>query len=287
MRFAVVTLVLCACNQLYGLEPTEPLPIEPVFFDAPADAPFACPPIGQTPQFSRLFHQIPQTCTEWTGSLISGKALAMCFQPTMQIGQGPVEGPLAPIAGFETVNQVHFDAPRTLPDAEQVIIRRWDETTVFGEIRVYNRDANDALTYSHEIKLPSAATDSFVRYGSPSRGPKRRMFVRQLSIPLTEIEVDETGTSTQVATYSETDLDVTSFAGLPPSMTGDGLRIVFSAAGPTMNGIFYSDRASLGDRFRAASLLMGVPSSSDAFMTDDCERMYFSGLGSILYVQQL
>ena len=284
MRFAVVALAACGCNQVFGLEQT----IGPsVYFDAPVDAPFACPPVGQTPQFSRLLHQIPQRCSELSASLIADQAIAMCFEPTMQIAQGTAVGPLEQIAGFETVNRIHYDAPRLMPDGDQVIIRRWDEGTVVGEIRVYNRGADGVLTYSHEITLPSGAqTDSFVRYGSPSRGPSRRMFYRPNIGPLTELEFGPSGASTIAATYTEDDFGVTSFAGLPPSITGDGLRLVMYAGGPEGNGIYYSDRAMVTDRFRTASLLMNVPPAIDAFMTDDCERLYFSAINSLFWVQQ-
>ena len=283
MRFAVVALALGACNQLYGLEPTESIA---VFLDAPIDAPFHCPNFGETPQFSRLLHQIPQTCVEWTGSLVSGKALAMCYEPLLQVAQGPIEGPVVPIVGFETVNKVHFDAVRTLPDGDQVLIRRWDESSVVGELRVYNRGANDVLTYSHEIKLPDGrTTDAFIRVGSPSRGPMRRMFTNLTGLGLAEIEFDETGASTLIATYTEADLGVQQFTGLPPNITGDGLRMTFLGSGGA-NAVFYSDRTSVTEKFRGARPIVGVP-AIDSFMTDDCERLYFGALGSVLYVQQL
>ena len=202
----------------------------------------------------------------------------------MQIGEGPLDGPFTLVAGFELVDKHHFDAPRLAPEGDQVIIRDWDESTLVGRIGMYS---GQPLTFAYEIRLPNnETTDSFARYGSPSRGPKRRMFFRQTTTPLTELEVDDAGTSTVVGTYTEADLGVMNFAGLLPSMTPDGLRIVFFAAA-TASGIFYSDRETTADRFRPATLLMGVPGSSDVYMTENCDRLYFSALGSVLWIQQL
>ncbi|HEY5948227.1 MAG TPA: hypothetical protein VIV40_22175 [Kofleriaceae bacterium] len=287
MRFAGALLALCSCNQIFGLDKTIATgAADATYFDAPADAPFACPPVGMTPQFSRLFHQIPQRCTEWSSSQQAGRAIAMCFEPAMQIGAGPYDGPLELVPGLETVNKIHFDAPRMTPEGDQVVIRDWNESTVVGRIGVYQR-TETGLTYSHEIKLPNnVTTDSFVRYGSPSRGPVRRMFARNNTGGLQEIEVDASGASNLVRVYTEADFGVTSLAGLPPSMTPDGLRIVFYAAA-SESGIFYSDRASVNESFRAATLLMNVPGTADAFMTENCERIYFSALGSVLWIQRL
>jgi hypothetical protein len=285
MRFAVALLALCSCNEVWGLDKTIAVGnVDARYFDAPADAPFTCPPIGQTPQFSRLFHQIPERCTEYSSSATTGRALTMCFDPKMQIGEGPLDGPFTPIAGLETLNQQHFDAPRLVPEGDQLIIRDWNESTVVGRIGLYSAQP---LAFIHEIRLPNnMTTDSFVRFGTPTRGSKRRMFFRQLSTPLSEIEVDDSGTSTVVGTYTEADLGVTAFAGLLPSMTPDGLRIVYYGSS-SESGIFYSDRGSISARFRPGTLLMGVPGSSDVYMTETCERIYFSAIGSLLWIQQL
>jgi hypothetical protein len=284
MRFAVALLTLCACNQVFGLDPTLPLNADAAYFDAPADAPFACPAIGVTPPFSKILHQIPQSCLKTTASLNTDRAFAECEQ--QQLAAGPAGGPLALVAGFELANGIHYDSPRVVPEGDQVVIRRWNISTVVGEVQLYDIGEAGQLTFVHEIKLPNnIATDSFVAFGAPSRGPKRRMFVRQNMLPLSEIELDETGASSVVASYTESDLGVTGFTGLPPSFTGDGLRIVFNAYN-TQNGLFYADRLTTNDRFVAARVLMDVPNAADGFMTEQCERVYFSALGSVFWIQR-
>jgi hypothetical protein len=75
----------------------------------------------------------------------------------------------------------------------------------------------------------------------------------------------------------------------PPNLSADGLRMVFRAYESTGNtfAVFYADRESIDARFGMAQPVAGVPDVSDPFMSDDCARIYFSGLGSLLYVDQL
>ena len=48
------------------------------------------------------------------------------------------------------------------------------------------------------------------------------------------------------------------------------------------------DRPSVDAPFRAAEPLQGIPPHVyDSAMTEDCARVYFSGLGAVFYVQQL
>src|SRR5690349_8436389 len=101
MRFGLVGLAaLCGCNQILGLSPTQALPpVDAQYFDAPADAPFSCPPIGTAPHFSRVLHQIQQDCTDFTAS--SDWAVGYCYTDRYQISQGPPDGPFERIAGME------------------------------------------------------------------------------------------------------------------------------------------------------------------------------------------
>jgi hypothetical protein len=63
--------------------------------------------------------------------------------------------------------------------------------------------------------------------------------------------------------------------------------MVLYAGGSMGSGLYYVQRASIGVPFSTATLLADVPATGDAFMTDDCARIYFSALGSILWVQQI
>jgi hypothetical protein len=288
MRFAPALLAICGCNQVFGLEQTIPVAGDAQYFDAPADAPFACPPPGQTPQFSRLLHQIPQNCIEYSPSAAAGRAFAQCYEPRQQLAEGPLDGPFTPVDAFALAGGSHFDLAQLVPEGDEVIVRRWEDSSVVGRITVWHLDAAGTPTFDHDIQLPNNQTiDSFVKFGAPSRGPLRRMIVQNGTGDPMEIEFDATGASTLVASYKPADLGLTNIAGIAPALTPDGLRSVLYAASSTASGMFYTDRASLAETFRAASHLEHVPGAPDPYLTGACERLYFSSLGSIFWVQQL
>ena len=56
--------------------------------------------------------------------------------------------------------------------------------------------------------------------------------------------------------------------------------------GDGTKAVYYADRAMIADRFGPPSVLADVPWSQDLFMTEDCGRMYFPGLGNVLYEAQ-
>lgn len=102
-------------------------------------------------------------------------------------------------------------------------------------------DAIDAAYFDAPADEP---TDSYVRFGTPSRGPLRRMMIRNTGQDYREIEVDATGASTAIGTYTASDLGVVSLIGVPPNMSPDGLRIVFLSADQDLGTITaYADRS--------------------------------------------
>ena len=68
-------------------------------------------------------------------------------------------------------------------------------------------------------------------------------------------------------------------------ITSDGLRAVISSSSNSM--MFYTDRIDESSKFRSAVPLVGVTPFSSHFLTDDCARVYVTGVGSIFYAQQL
>ena len=143
--------------------------------------------------------------------------------------------------------------------------------------------------FSAASKLPSGeTTDSFVRFGTPSRGPVRRMFIHNSTEQgVREIEVDDTGQSTTIGTYTDANFGMASI-GVPGNLSADGLRLVFQGTPPDgQGGIAYADRASLADRFLPARMLTGVPSNATPFMTEDCARLYFGAINYLFWVQRL
>jgi len=72
------------------------------------------------------------------------------------------------------------------------------------------------------------------------------------------------------------------------SMTSDGLRaLVLGGTGDGTVHMQYTDRAALDAPFRTATQVEGLfAQADDATLNDNCSRVYFTGLGSIFYVQQ-
>jgi hypothetical protein len=102
-----------------------------------------------------------------------------------------------------------------------------------------------------------------------------------------ELAIDGTG-STEILQYSAAMLGVYQ-VNAAPNLSPDGLRMVFVGeidAADTAGHVFYSDRPDLTSPFRSAELLQGVPPVSDPFMSEDCSRLYFSAVQSVLYLPQ-
>jgi hypothetical protein len=284
---ALVLTVCAGCNQWYRLDSTQ---LEPqrdaAYFDAPIDAPFTCPPPGGSLEFSRLLHQIPQTCNTFELTAAMDIATAYCSdQMPSQISSGPVDGPLKPNASLVSIGSNVLDNPHLAPEGDQLFVRNWDRNTVVGFVRVYDR-TGDSFTLAHDVTMAGTTWDSFVKFGRPSAGPIRRMFLQNpSSSSLTEVSIDGSGVATAMHTYSYDELGTT-YVFTMPSLSSDGLRIVFEASLGSINGIVYSDRASIDDVFRAGTLVPDIPPTVDPFLTEDCARLYFSAIGNVFWVKR-
>src|SRR5512143_2261526 len=99
MRWRITLLALCACNQVFDLRPTKSVDAKHDFFDAPLDAPYACPATGETPAFGSLFHQvILQNCKDYEPSQAKQTGIALCddgqYTGNYLLSEGPLDGPL-------------------------------------------------------------------------------------------------------------------------------------------------------------------------------------------------
>jgi hypothetical protein len=285
MRFGVLWLAaLCGCNQIFGLSPTEQLPaVDAQFFDAPPDAPFTCPGFGSLPVFSRVFKQIQQDCRFYTRS--ADWATAECRDTPSAVAQGAPDGPFGSIAGLEGVFPLSYENPQLTPEGDELFVRYSDPSATTGTIPVFRHDANHAWTKAGTLSITGVILTAEVAFGTPSRGPNRRMFVANYDISeLREVEVDASYHATVVATYPTQQLG--GFLRSQPSMSPDGLRIIYTIlATGNRDQLMYGDRASLADRFTIRSL-PDVPIGETPFMTEDCSRLYFSAVSSVLWVQR-
>jgi len=282
---SVASLVLvCACNQVFGVDHTTRVPgvggIDAQYFDAPADAPFACPALGVVPQFKRGLRQIDADgCVQYTRS--DTLATALCTGIVMQ---GPVDGPLTAIPDLGLCS-LSAGTPVLSPEGDQLYISAYDWATYTSQpFRVYDRQGDGS--WQRGADLPMAPTSSI---STVTRGPDRHILYWQYGAAGANIEewANGTGTWKQVAVHgaAEHGLAAIFFVWLG----SDGLRAIIQGdvRGSSTPQLFYTDRAAVGAAFNMAVPMTGVPLVNDAFMTDDCGRIYMSGLSSIFYEQQL
>ncbi|MGE5181213.1 MAG: hypothetical protein ACM31C_04090 [Acidobacteriota bacterium] len=272
MKSAALVL-LAGCNAVFGLQRTE-LP--------PPDAAAVCPPIGQTPVFSTTLRQaVVQSCTGYNISPDRGIAIASCptytagFNST-PAGIGPIDGELARLVLQPTGAYTRIVDYRISPEGDEIFVQQDTDTpggpSVFS---VYARNADDTWSWEQDLPIPAVGALS-----TPSRGPARHLIVSQAADGMVHEYVRDGASWNEVLPpYSASDLGLNA-AEL--TMSPDGLRAVFETSG----SIWYTDRPDLSSRFRHGSVLAGIPQVPDPFMTDDCARLYFSGLASILYVDQ-
>lgn len=282
-RVLLVAATLGGCNQVFGIQRTgEMPPTDAQYFDAPADAPFACPPLGTTPRFSRLLHQIPQDCREYTFG--DGWAVAQC-----QLGlfQGPLDATLSSVDEINALGG-NLRAPRLFPEGDQLAFVFQPFMAAFATVDVYRSDANHVWTGSTSFAIPGDITAPSADIGVPSRGPIRRIMATNSDGILHELEIDDTQVGArEVRTYAPSQLGVPdiSYAG---HLSPDGLRMTMAVSASSSIVEYYGNRASLDDRFGPLEPIPGIPPVTDAVMNEDCSRMYYSGgVSSVLWVQRL
>jgi hypothetical protein len=288
MRWCLAAVALCACNQVLGIRETKERDASISFFDAPLDAPFACPPIGTAPEFSRLFHQqVLQDCNNYNISAGTGRAVADCQEPAAQVSQGGVgDTTLTPIPGLGTQGTVRTYEPRISPEGDELLVHHYNGFAL-------PHDSYELLRRDGEMWLPASgfSSGSGVEgrvFGAMTLGPVRRIMMYDLNdATVHELSFDATGVTTEIHVYTASELGVT-FLFVVPNLTEDGLRMVFvsAPAGQSTSKAMYSDRQSTSDVFRPAVPLPGAPSALDIFLTRDCAKLYFSAAGSVFYAQQ-
>ncbi|HSD90159.1 MAG TPA: hypothetical protein VLB44_21660 [Kofleriaceae bacterium] len=282
MRWATALLLaLCACNQVFDLRSTKAIDARRDFFDAPLDAPYACPATGETPAFAPLFHQvIVQNCKDYAASQARHTGIALCddqYSGNYLLSDGPIDGPLTEIPGF--VDPLWFlQYLRASADGDELFAMYY---SAGYQVRTFRR-----TTGGWERRPDFFDTAGYLEFSHPTNGPVRHAMHIDTTGKLLEFTEDAVGNWTQIDSYTAAQLGI-DFPG-SPSLSGDGLRLMlYGRPGGGAQHLAYTDRASLTDRFGPVRRLEGVPFVRDAMMTDDCSRVYFSGLESIFYVQRL
>jgi hypothetical protein len=299
-RWFGVVCACAACDSVAGLRGTaaaDARPIDAAFFDAPADAPYACPPPGRnmSPTYSPQFQEVIATgdCRFYSFSKSANRAAARCTQSieavTLIVEQGTYQPP--------TLAQV-FPSPvppngkslgisvKLSPEGDELWVIQLDTTSLVYTASVYVPTAT-SWTYDHDVTTIAANASDI---SAPTAKGSGRRFLYYIAPIVHEVVEGPPGTWTDVNQYTAASLGVAAIDDVP-SMTPDGLRMVFSAsfhAGPSQYAaIAYADRASTSVPFSPATPLVGIPGAATTpFLADDCGRIYFSGLGAILFVAQ-
>lgn len=261
----------CACNWAYGLDPTQ-------LADAPGpDAPPRCTTDGP-PAFSpRVTQAVVQPCHDYT--IHEHTAIAACGGPfQLVLGEGPIDAPLRPIDIAPTRAEATLVSPRFTPEGELLVHQQTIDRISIASI--YRRDG-EAWTWSYDLPF---ALERFELAGMPSRGPQRHLMVSRTT-QFEEAIDDGTGTWT-TAVWPATILGVDRLHG-PINLSRDGLRAVFVGTSGDTALTRYATRPQIDVPF-AGSYVLDVPVASppDNFLTEDCSRLYFSGLDSIFYAPQ-
>lgn len=320
-------LALCGCNQAFDLKSTKLADPHP-----DAAVPAACPAIGNVPRFSDDMKQIPpRSCDGYTVSE-HDTAMAMCRDPqgvTWLLG-GAADAELSNVITMDMPYQ--YDLPRLAPDGDRLFISHAET----GATPATSTDQIIEFAWSGTTvsKMASYTAPHDYQYGAeyfeistPSRGPDHHIVYSDYNYTsaITElVEIaDGSGAFKEVARYPITELGDTMTAISRPSLSPDGLRLVFlmydylasgggaTGGGATTSGggtdlppggvigggglycqgggnvVMYADRATTADHFSKAVAMETLPNMVDyPYMTEDCGRIYVSALNRVFYFKQ-
>lgn len=281
----VLLFALCGCNQIFDLPPTRSAPpVDARYFDAPPDAPWACwAPHAPVPVFAARLHQVPQPLDVSDYTAAQGWATGNCYDPVThktEICDGAVDTPLVNVDALANTAARTYENPRVSPDGALLFVR---ERPMTGPrpIVAFRRTGQD-WTRAYTVSPVLAPLESF---GMPSAGPLRRMMVTGgPSAIMREIEIDAAGSQREVQTFNTSNLPFDSVPR-PPNLSADGLRMIVYGGNANRYALYVLDRSSLDQPFAAQKL--DLSAIYDAFLTEDCSRIYFSdGALGLFYVER-
>ena len=273
MKIAALIVALAACDQPFGIHST-------VLRDGAVDAPWQCPAAGGALAFSRVLHQaIVQPCSNFNSSQVTGRAIAMCNDGMqLRIFDGPIDGPLAPAGVDPESSDIDFSPARLAPEGDHMYVGSFDLTNVVGALRDYER------VDGGWVRRPDLPFGQIGFTSTPSRAPERHMLFNPGSDHLEEwASIGSTWTMAQMQTYAE--LGIATIGTM--WLSGDALHVMAAAEMAGHSGIHViatADRATTSERFPALTARSDIVVAGDPFVTEDCTRLYLSGLDAIFYV---
>jgi len=204
-----------------------------------------------------------------------------------------------------------YDHPRLAPEGDRVFFSHTNYTTYKTKFIEFAWTGTELVRAREYLAPIDYQYGEYFSISTPSRGPDRHIVYtdyNNTSMTYEVVEIaDGGGTFVEVARYPLTELGAMLGPLDKPSLSPDGLRLVFlnssyatqAGGGDTTGGapggwceyagsvVMYADRATTTDHFGAAQLLATIPEQVDwPYMTADCGRMYVSALNRIFYFKQ-
>lgn len=195
---------------------------------------------------------------------------------------GRLGEPLVKSPDLQPMFDATFEDPHPNPAGDRLYILWVDDTLAIAAPRVgiaiYERTAD---TWRFRSNLP-AAIATLGRLSTVFRGPTGDRLIFTGAFTLAEYEEDAGTWMLRGEARSREELRID--AGATMAITSDGLRAVFR--GDDNQQMLYADRPNLDGWFQMPRPLTGVPKVLDPQITDDCARVYYSGLNTAFYSQQ-
>jgi hypothetical protein len=252
------------------------------FFDAPIDAPPACPSAGSPTFRPGLFEvNAPNACTNFSVAE-NGAIMAVCPGATsMVLYGGTVADGLRPAL----TDLPSIDQPleiRIAPEGDFAIIQLYVPGSSMSN-QTHALRIDPATSIWHDLG-PITVPIGFL--STPTRAaPDRHMLLYDLS---GDQFLDFVGDG--VAWTMQTPYTTSGFHSINNSfaLTPDGLRIVANAS-PFANGLpqlLYGVRPDLASPFTDSSLVDEASSIQQPALSEDCGELFFIAIDRILYVKQ-
>jgi hypothetical protein len=265
-------LALAGCNQIFGLPETTHVGD---YYDAHVDAPYACPPLGGTPQFGRVLEQLVIQPVVNYSETLSGRGVGVCIDSSGRhsVCEGPIGMPLAPIPSA-TPSTLFGLVARMTQDGERILVLPIDTV---GQINIYRRGDT---TWTTEAPFPVTGVADLSPLAATATG-NRVLLRTSANGSVYEEWSDDTGVWQRAVVHPLANIAPLAYT---LRVTADGLHAVVHTG--DLKQTYYTDRPTVNDQFRAATLLADTPRDVELYLTNNCSRLYAAGLGSVFYAKQ-
>lgn len=275
MRTAPLVLIVCGCNQIFGLDQTHLVDASP---DVAIDAKRTCPAIGTPLRFGGEFHQVVrQECQGYNFSAAASIGVASCQESMPTYGTFAYEGTRDQLMAKVDVGLMYVDSVRIYPEGDRVLVRGYDSAVGYVA-NLYARDPQNGWVPTKD-PLPPISNSMISTF---STGPDRRVVIAGYGTPAIEYAQDATGAWTEVGSYVAMDWQCSNLYGV--SLTSDALRLFVSCIRSDTYRVEtrYAERNTKADLFGPLLPLEGAPTNlSLVVLDDDCSRAYFSALNAV------